>query len=282
MVRRIVFSLSAVGLMLALLSRSAIAKAAVVQALSLCASSLLPSLFPFFVAVSFALNCGLFHLLRAVGIPTGPVLFLLGALGGYPTGGRTVGESYRAGLLDRDEAARLLGCCNNAGPAFILTVVGEGVFHDAACGAALLLIHLLAAAIVGVLLCRRAPPRPMDAPPPLTAAAFINAVKGAAEAMVHLCAFVVFFSVVMALLPFPACVSGLLELTTGITALPPHRDSFIMAAAFLGWGGVSVHAQTAAVLADSGLSLRYYFLGKILHGLLSAGLAWCALFLFYP
>ena len=39
-----------------------------------------------------------------------------------------------------------------------------------------------------------------------------------------------------------------------------------MAAFMLGWAGLSVHCQVLAFLGDSGLSLRTYLTGKLLHG----------------
>lgn len=267
-------------LMALLLLRSQVAAEAVRQGLTLCAQSLLPALFPFFVAVSWAVNCGLFHTLRSIGIPTPAAVFFLGALGGYPLGARTVGEAYCGGLLTKTEAERLLACCNNAGPAFILVVVGQNVFRSTAAGLALWGIHLAAALIIALLFCRRQTARTASPPPTASpAAAFISAVGSAAETMVRLCAFVVFFTVVMALLSsflgsIPPLLAGFLELTVGVTALTPHRMGFTLAAGMLGWGGVSVHCQAAAVLSDTDLSLRYYLLGKALQGILSAAAAW--------
>ena len=43
-----------------------------------------------------------------------------------------------------------------------------------------------------------------------------------------------------------------------------------MAAFLLGWAGLSVHCQVLAFLGDSGLSMRTYLTGKLLHGGLSA------------
>lgn len=267
-------------LMALLLLRSQVAAEAVRQGLTLCAQSLLPALFPFFVAVSWAVNCGLFHTLRSIGIPAPAAVFFLGALGGYPLGARTVGEAYGGGLLTKHEAEHLLACCNNAGPAFILVVVGQNVFRSTAAGLALWGIHLTAALIIALLFCRRQTARTASPPPTASpAAAFIAAVGSAAETMVRLCAFVVFFTVVMALLSsflgsIPPLLAGFLELTVGVTALTPHRMGFTLAAGMLGWGGVSVHCQAAAVLSDTDLSLRYYLLGKALQGILSAAAAW--------
>ena len=71
----------------------------------------------------------------------------------------------------------------------------------------------------------------------------------------------------------PPLAAGLLELTNGILRLTPDRRGFITAAGLLGWGGLSVHGQTAAVLGGSGISLRRYLPAKTLQGALSAVLA---------
>ena len=106
-------------------------------------------------------------------------------------------------------------------------------------------------------------------------ALFVSCVGSAAAAMVNICAFVIFFLVVMALVRqawpgLPPLALGLLEVTGGITSLEASPAGFCMAAALLGWGGVSVHCQTAAVLEDTGLSLRRYLLAKALQAVISA------------
>ena len=81
--------------MAVLLWQNETASAAVRQGLALCARSVIPSLFPFFVVVSFAVGCGFFTVLRRLGLPVGAAVFLMGIVGGYPVGARTVGELYR-------------------------------------------------------------------------------------------------------------------------------------------------------------------------------------------
>ena len=65
----------------------------------------------------------------------------------------------------------------------------------------------------------------------------------------------------------------LAKLTNGVAALPADRRGFVLCAVLLGWGGLSVHAQTLSVLEDTGLSARRYLLGKTLQAALSAPLA---------
>ena len=278
--RSILLFLPTAAVMSLLLLRSAQAAEAVRLGLHLCGASLLPALFPFFVAVSFAVNAGLFHTLRHWGISTASAVFFLGALGGYPLGARTAGEAYRSGLLTKQESESLLRCCNNAGPAFILTVVGQNVFQSSSAGLALWGIHLVTAMGLFFLFFRSKSVKAAQKLPQVSlVSAFLSAVTGAADTMLRLSAFVVFFSVAMALLatvlgPVPPVLAGFVELTVGVTNLSNNRLGFTAAAALLGWGGIAVHCQTAAVLSDTDLSLRPYLVGKALHGLLSAALAW--------
>ena len=267
--------------------------------ISLCLASVIPALFPFFVAAQLLTALGAAEVLgraagplfrRLFGINgAGAAAFLLGLLGGYPVGAKAAGSLVRQGLLSPEDGARLLTFCNNAGPAFILGIVGGGVFHSPRAGVWLYLLHAASSTAVGLLLCRaggRKPPTvprtapavPVKKPTASLAAAFIEAVQSGVRAMAGVCGFVIFFLVLLrlaeeALGSLPPLAAGLLELTNGILRLTPDRRGFITAAGLLGWGGLSVHGQTAAVLGGSGVSLRRYLPAKALQGALSAVLA---------
>ena len=245
---------------------------AVQQGLALWAGTVVPALFPFYVTVTLAVALGMGALL-----PPKWCAFLLGALGGYPMGAATVGQLCREGALTQAQAAALLGCCNNAGPAFILGVAGA-VFSPRGCGGALWCIHLLTAAGLFLLLGRDGDGRRAGVePPPAFPAAFVAAVCRGAGAMVNIGGFVVLFSVVTALLerltPSPL-VLGAVELTCGVARLPDTPTGFVTAAALLGWGGVSVHCQTAAVLEGTGVPMGRYLAAKGGQAVASAALAW--------
>ena len=235
----------------------------------------------------------------------------LGAVGGYPVGARTAIQLYESGQCSRTEAERLLAFCNNSGPAFILGAVGTGVFSSGTVGLLLYLAHLLASMLVGILfrfykpdqgpLTRRSGGPQFQAVP--FPRAFTRSVSGSLQSLLNICAFVLFFTVFLRILTYagilPALagglsallsplglsplwaqrlLTGLVELSSGVTSLTdgtlPGRLS--MAAFMLGWAGICVHCQVLAFLGDSGLSLRTYVGGKLLHGgissLLAAGL----------
>ena len=70
------------------------------------------------------------------------------------------------------------------------------------------------------------------------------------------------------------CVAGLLELSAGADALAKASLScgakFTLASFFLAFGGLSVQAQTRAVLLSAGLEELPVFLPKLFHALLAA------------
>lgn len=274
----------------ALLWDAAGAAEAVRHGIELCLASVIPALFPFFVVSSLLVLLGAGRAARILERPfralfrcggAGAAAFLLGMLGGYPVGAATVASLVRQGDVSPAEGRRLLAFCNNAGPSFIIGVAGLTVFGSARTGAYLYLIHITAAMAAGFLLRgRRAVTGGTYHPParPGLISAFLSAVQGAASAMGRVCAFVVFFLVLLSLterltVPLPPGAAGFLELTNGVLRLSPTRTGFITAAALLGWGGLSVHCQTASVLDGTNVPLDRYFLGKALQSLLSALLA---------
>ena len=279
--------LAALGLLLA---RSAEAAQAVRDGLALCAGSVIPALFPF-LAVSgllTALDAGaspaLGLLARLLGCSrAGARAFLLGLTGSYPVGARTVAQLYRRGGISRREACRLLLFSNNCGPAFILGVAGLGCFGSLRAGVLLWGVHILAALVIALALPRQAaepPERPGSVPArPALVPALIAAVRDAAGTMVYICGFVVFFLVLLRVmgrvtgLSHPV-LAGAVELTQGILALPHTRRGFVWAAGLLGWGGLSVHGQSAAVLSGTDLPMGPYLAAKAAHAAVSVLLAW--------
>jgi len=96
--------------------------------------------------------------------------------------------------------------------------------------------------------------------------------------MVQICAYVVFSLTALQLftqltgIDHPLVLGGI-ELTNGILRLGNRRRDFVFAAALLGWGGLSVHGQTAAVTPQLQPDMGRYLRAKLLHAALSAALA---------
>ena len=300
-------------LFIGLIATAGTVSEAVRHALLLCADTIVPSLFPFFVLSILLNRLGLPGLLGRVFGRAASALFgvsgegvsalFIGLTGGYPLGASYIGELCVSGRIGRQEGERLLAFCNNSGPAFIIGAAGAGVFGSTGVGLLLYAVHVCAAVLTGMLFSGRGdeteerPPAQDDEA--ALATALPDAVKGAVTAVLNVCGFVVFFSAVTALMDaggvLTACVQalatllradpaairallvGILELGGGIAAmrgLPPTPGNLALAAFLLGFGSLSVHCQTAAVLDGTSLSMGHYLLAKALQGTFSMVLAW--------
>ncbi len=268
-------------------------RAAAQEALVLCGKTVIPALFPFMTVSAMLISLGfgewlsprlagvMASLFRLPGI-AGTAL-LLGFVGGYPIGARTAADLYRKGLLTREETQRLLTFCSNSNPAFLISVVGVGVFGSVRIGVWLWLIHVLSALLTGILFrgsgsARRSIPRECMFRPPSFPAALTDAVSRSLSGMLSVCAFVVLFYVaVMPLRTLCGRIGAVLTGTVELFSLSPLLTAdcfgFLLAAFCSGWGGLSVLAQTAAVLDGTDLRLVSHLAGKAVQGMLSLGLA---------
>ena len=239
--------------------------ASVKDALFLCADSVVPSLFPFFVISNLliSLNIGTFceKYLRKITKPLfgisatlSPAL-ALGLIGGYPVGAITCSETYSQKLCTKDDAERALAFCNNCGPAFILGAIGSGIFSSGKTGAALLIIHVLSALTTGVLFRIFNPPPKIEttfmqncaSKTPGIAKALTSSVAKALSSSLSISAYVVLFSAlvkimtILGIFPFigvlaeklfgcsrevaTAFASGIFEMTVGSFSLSQCASS---------------------------------------------------------
>ncbi len=249
--------------------------------IELCVKTVIPSLFPFFL-LSILLtssfmgsSLGLLRPLgRLCGVPKGAESILIaGFLGGYPVGAQAIANASRSGRLHKPDAERLLAFCNNAGPAFLFGMASS-LFPRQWMAWTLWGIHITSAVLVSILIPGDAALAVrLDAKEPISVSAVLNS---AIRVMATVCGWVVLFRIVISFLSrwilwvLPTAVQvgiiGLLELSNGcceLTAVSDMDLRFVMCSGMLAFGGLCVTMQTVSV--TSGLSLRYYFLGKLLQ-----------------
>lgn len=286
--------LFAVVLMAGLIFRASSVTDAAAQALSVCARLIVPSLFPFFVASTLLNRLAFPQRLAAIARKgAGISAFFIGICGGYPLGAAAVADMYKSGTLNRDEAETLLLFCNNSGPAFIVGAVGVGVFASVKLGLMLYSVHIFSALIICLFFGREALSRREACelyPMPLSEA-LPEAVRSSVTAVLNVCGFVTTFTVLEALtnLPYAAAflssrtgfdsaflqsfLCGILELGSGISSmsgLAPTSENLALAAFMLGFGGLSVHCQTLAVIRAANLKGVLHFSGRLLSGSIAA------------
>lgn len=263
--------------------------AAAKEALLLCAQTVIPVLFPFFVcsgllsSLGFSALCS--HFLSPIMRPlfnlpgSGAITFFMGILSGYPVGAATAANLYEEGHCTKTEAERMLAFCNNSGSLFVIGVVGCSYLQSPFLGRHLYISHITAALITGVLFrfYKSSSKTHPVLPPALNqnkkAAIFSlgGIIDSAVFSILKVCGFVVFFAVLASTLPQNPFLYPLVEIVGGLRVLAELNSPLTvpLISFFLALSGFSVLFQVSAITAPHGLSLKPYIAGKLIQGVIS-------------
>ena len=282
--------------------------------LSLWVTSVIPSLFPFFVATEL-LSCtniisilGRFFnklmkpLFNVRG--EGAFAFLMGIISGYPVGAKIACNFRESNICSKEECERLLAFTNNSGPLFIIGTVGIKMFGSSMIGLLLFVTHILACISVGICF------RFWKKSSAVSRVSLSNlgeviskSITNSISTILNIGGFIVIFSVIISILKHsnfmlvleplfdfwhvPAdivesFILGIVEITNGIFAISsiPLKQisvNIVLSAFLLGCGGISILLQVWSIVAKTDLSIKPYVIGKLLHGIFAA--VYCFLFI---
>ncbi len=134
---------------------------AVKSGINLWATSVVPSLFPFFVATELLMHTNIVYhignLLNRFMKPLfnirgeGAFAFIMGIISGYPIGAKIATNFRKENICTKEECERLLSFTNNSGPLFIIGSVGILLYRNTMIGILLFITHLLASLSVGII-----------------------------------------------------------------------------------------------------------------------------------
>lgn len=233
----------------------------------------------------------------------GCYVLISGLLCGYPMGAKTCADFLREGRISQKEGNFLMAICNHPSPMFLLGYVYPFFAPDTAVSGLLLsvyfpvlLLAFLARAVYFPHGSLKAEPRAemSDSFRPHGSSAD-ESILSAVEVLCKIGGYLMLFSIFIVFLRhvawIPTRVRMLLiasmEMTTGIREAAASLDfpaSGMLSVFALAFGGFSGLFQTRSVITsmgspeakgmkkNAGLSIRQYFLWKLLHGILSAGL----------
>lgn len=301
--RHLSFCLMSLFTFALLLKNSQLAIKYMSEALSMCATRVLPSLFPFMVFSDLLVRTNAASLaekllerparaLLGIGGKSASAI-LLGALCGFPVGARCACSLYDRDGISKDELDRLMCFCNLPSPAFIINVAGISLFSSKKIGIFLyfsLLVSSLLAGVLSNILSRKRKqseavfiPQSKRADDVSPVAALTLSVSGAAHAVIEVCGFILFFNTLVGTLSdifaashlsplLRASVFCIFELTSGISAASalPLSLSLPLCAFASAWSGISVHFQIMSIASGRDVSFARYILSKLLSGALCA------------
>ena len=298
---------------------------AIKKGLYLWANSVVPSLFPFFVATELLMTTNFINILGKLFnkfmkplfnvCGEGSFCFIMGLVSGYPVGAKIACSFRENNICSKEECERLLSFTNNSGPLFIVGTVGISMFGSSTIGLLLLITHILACITVGIIFrfwkfnsstygYKNGKLSDFNKKISISFSnlgeVLGNSISNSISTIMMIGGFVVIFSSIIAILKASGVlfalttlltpvfnffcidtafiygtITGFLEITNGIssianTTIKNISLNIILTAFFLGFGGFSVMLQVLSITSKTDLSIKPYFYGKILHGIISA------------
>lgn len=236
------------------------------------------------------------------------IAIILGTISGYPVGAKVVCNLKKQKIITKIEAERLISFTNNSGPLFILGTVGISLFGNKKIGFIFLISHILASLTVGYFFkfwkkdkldvnFRESYFNSKLSPIKISELGEIlsNSIKNSISSILSIGGFIVLFSVILSILEDSGIINlinlffnkfgvsneisstiftGIIELTNGVNLSSKIYSLFpifsiLLTSFLLGFGGLSVLFQVYSIISKENISIKPYFLGKLLQGIFS-------------
>ncbi len=244
------------------------------KGLSVSLEAALPAIYP-----ALILSCLLVRLATPSKEKAFLLPFFLGLVCGFPVGAATVSGLVQNQTLSKKDGERLLFFCNNASPAFLISYCGETILKDFRKGVLLFFLQsVLSAACLFFFFGKRIFAHKKEIgekteSKPLWWKSLPLALRDATNSFIYIISCIIFFSFLTELLRhlfslknLPLALLGIFsELCGGLDrlqSLAPHL-AFPLCALGCGFGGCSVHLQTAGILENATLSPLSHLKGKL-------------------
>lgn len=259
----------------------------------LCYTSVIPSLFPFFILCEF-LMCAVGNVSKN----PGKAAYFTSLLTGFPTGVKNVCKLYEDGYIDKKNAVAVLYCSANASPAYVITFIGMCIIKSKTAGIILLSSQIVAsfvcAVFFGVFKNRQRSRKIRTGVINITDTACIS-ISNSVISCLYVCGYIIFFGIfadiidttgipdyISRLVQFlPAwlvrgVILGAVEISRGVSALDFNHDSaIVISAAILGFSGVSVIMQCMNCAIQCGLPKKPIIYGKLIYMFFMPAITYC-------
>lgn len=275
-------------------------KSGITNGLQICFYTIIPSLFPFMVISSYIVKSEIFSPIFKLISPITKFLFnqpgfttsviLLSMIGGFPIGLKMINEFYVKEKITENEAKRLSLFCMNAGPSFIITALGVNIFKNIKVGIIIYISLCLSSIILGIVsrfFAYKEAKSDLSHKKILVCSSLSASVSDGLQGILNICAWIVLFSalteclgVFIAHKKVLAIISVIMEISNGcINSV--GKISIPLFSLFVGFGGLCVHCQVLSYIKMCKIQYRWFFLGRVFHGVLSA-ITTCIILIFFP
>lgn len=266
------------------------AKNGVIEGIEICLYTIIPSLFPFMTLATYIVKSSILSpFYKVLSLPAKIVfrqppcatsVIIMSMIGGFPIGIKMANDLYISGQITKEQAQRLCLFCMNGGPAFVVTTVGLNMLNSISAGVIIYTSLCISSFIAGIISSTLAEknntykskqnviPRPISS--------FSVAVSDSMQSILGICAWVILFSAATSCLnsfnfdkSAYLIISSLSEVTKGCTLLI-GRVSIPVITGIIGFSGFCIHFQVWQHLKSIEMKYIYFFISRVLNGVLSA------------
>jgi len=270
--------------------------------ISIWKDNLFPTLFPFFVVSNLLMNYGFVDIIgNLLSYPMQKYFKLPGCCGfvlasslfsGFPSGAKYTTSLVENNKITKEEASRLLTFTHYANPLFILGMIGTILLNNQKIAYIILISHIISGILVGIIFSLKKDNYKLKKEKILPIKNFTYSNKSFGELLSNsiydslntmflllgiVTIFLIITTIIKHIINLPplanALISGILEMTQGVK-LTSYLNTTeliksIIIVGIISFGGLSVHTQVLSIISKEKIKYKYFFLGRILHSILS-------------
>ncbi|WP_277585749.1 hypothetical protein [Psychrobacillus antarcticus] len=274
------------ALIILLFLQPGIAHKGAVEGMRIFTTALLPYLLPYLVITQLFIRSQNSFLITTNKFKLYFNVYLLSAIGGFPSGAAVIASLKDLGTLNKNNASWLLAICHAPSPMFVIGFVGIEIFHAEIAGIKLLLIIHAVNLVFLLVFIILSPPihenmhvqKSSDSP-------FQESIKETYQILLLIGTTVIFFTTVSFIvfetvkevLPnispiLLVFVASLFEMTGGISLAGEMLSGSMflpfIVASIIAFSGISIHMQIIVLAQKANIPIRKYILFRFLHMLI--------------
>lgn len=286
---------SSIFILYLIVTNKLLVKDSITSSLNIWITSLLPTLFPFFIISDILINYNITSYIpkffknicqKLFNITDNMLtILILSIISGFPSNARNTRLMYDQQEITLEEANHILIFSHFANPIFILTTISIFFLNNKQLGPILLISHYLSNFLLGIII------RPYFNPTftqknsnrnqPQFGNILITSINKSVDTIITICGIITIFFLLSSLLTNflninhynETLLKGIFEITIGTESLSylpiPTIYKATITSAFLAFGGLSVHLQVKSQLTNTNISYHHFFIGRLLQTILT-------------
>lgn len=271
-------------------------------------NNIFPSLFPFFVLSEILIYYGFIEFISELFRPfmaklfcmngAASFVFFMSLVSGFPSNAKYTRELYQKGLLDEEEASKILTFSHFSNPLFILGTVSLTFLKNKEVGLLILFVHYMTNIIIGILFRGYHKSKVKKEKISLNRAIYAmhqkrmlnektfgqmiaGALSNSIQTLLLILGTVTMFLVLTTIIDhnlnlnalYQSTLNGFVEMTQGLKYVSllniPLKIKSVLTVMILSFGGCSVHMQVISILSDTKIKYLPFFTARVLHSALA-------------